>query len=178
MIDVDDLVEDPDFAQALTVYRRKYTVGAAYVTGLVTPNPWGAVQSGANADLIRMSDMAITDKYITVYSKFRFLAEGSTFNVNTGVEAKAITDIYGNQILPADALKFKADIIYWHGDPYEVFSIQDWTDYGTGFTSVTCRKISMGEAGLVQDGSYSVNYNVSGLNFTIATNSMYVGLPI
>lgn len=176
MIDVDDIVEDPDFAQPMVVYRRKYTIGPAYIIGLVKDAPWGSIQSGANKDLVRQSDLATTDQLITIYSKFRFLPEGATYNVNQAPEAKAVTDAYGNQILGSDVLKFKADIVMWHGDPYEVFMVQDWSDYGTGFTNVICRKISMGEAAIA-DG-VAVDYSVSGLNFTYAKNSQYVGLPV
>ena len=68
MIDVDDLVEDPDFAQPMTVYRRKYTTGANYIIGLVTPNPWGSIQSGANPELVRGSDFAVAGNLITIHT--------------------------------------------------------------------------------------------------------------
>ena len=174
MIDVDDLVEDPDFAQPMTIYRRQYMIGANYTVGVIQPEPWGAIQSGINKDLVRQSDYSSTDKFITVYTKFRFLPEGATFNVNQAPEAKAVTDIYGNQILPNGAVKYKADIVFWHGDPYEVFSIQDWTDYGAGFVSVACRKISMSETGLPQDGDYSSVQIMGALNYQYANNSSYI----
>ena len=174
MIDVDDIIEDPDFAQPMTVYRRQYTSGASYTVGVMSPNPWGAIQSGINKDLLRTSDYATTDKFITVYTKFPFLAEGSTFNVNQAPEAKAVTDIYGNQIVQAGSVKFKADIVFWHGDPYEVFAIQDWTDYGTGYVAVACRKISMSETGLPQDGDFTRIQVINALNFTYGVNSSYI----
>jgi hypothetical protein len=170
MIDVDDIVEDPDFAQAMTIYRRQYDAPL----GIINPKPWGSIQSGANKDLIRGSDFSSTDKLITVYSRFRFLPEGATFNLNSAPIGTAITDAFGNQILPTGYARFKADIVFWHGDPYEVFSIQDWSDYGQGYTAVVCNKITMGETGLPQDGDYTNIPQIPAMNFTLSQNSSYV----
>jgi len=148
MIDVDDIVSDPDFAEPIQVFRRQYTNGGAYDINAISPQPWAAVQSGVNKDLLRATDYAMTDKFITVYSQFNLYPEGATFNQDQSPEAMAETDAYGNQIFSSNPMKYKADIVFWHGDPYEVFSLQDWTDYGTGYVCAVCRKITMGEAGL------------------------------
>ena len=170
MIDIDDIIEDPDFAQPITIYRRQY--GAPL--GLITPQPWGSIQSGANKDLVRGSDFSVTDKFITVYARFRFLPEGATFNLNSAPLGLAVTDAYGNQVLPSDYVRFMADVVFWHGDPYEVFSLQDWTDYGVGYVAVVCRKITMGEAGLPQDGDYTNIPKIPAMNFTLYQNYGYV----
>lgn len=152
MIDMDDLIGDSDFFQGIVVYRRPQTIGSnGLVSGApvaIDPSPTGSVQSGANPDLLRTMDYAVTADVITVYTDFQLLQSGTTFGVAQNPTATATTDAYGNQILPDGAEAYQADIVFWHGDPYEVILVQDWSDYGAGFVEAVCAKISSAQAGL------------------------------
>lgn len=153
MIDIDDLMGDPDFGGVMTVYRRQRITGSngiATATPVpIDPAPWASIQSGANAELLRQSDYATAANVITVYTEFRLMESGSASGLdNLGPEGKATVDDYGNQILPPSATAFMADIVMYHGDPYEVFLVQDWSDYGQGFIEALCRKVTASEAAL------------------------------
>ena len=150
MIDMDDLVGDPDFFQPMTVYRREivYTNGKPSWTPIVwSPSPSASIQSGANPELLREQDRATTANMITVYTDFRLVCEGDTWGGTTDPEAVAETDAFGNEILP-NATQFKPDIVFYKGTPYEVFLVNDWTDYGAGFVTAIARQVSSASAGI------------------------------
>lgn len=152
MIDMDDLIGDEDFFQPMTVWRRRIAYDGngspEWVPILVAPAPSGSIQSGANPELLRQQDMASTANMITIYTGFRLLCEGDTDGAIIGPEAIAETDDYGNQITPNCPTQFKADIVMYHGSPYEVFLVNDWTDYGDGFVAAIARMVSSAQARL------------------------------
>lgn len=151
MIDMDDLVGDPDFFQPMTVYRRVVTMPAGlpvWTPTLVVPSPSASIQSGANPELLREADRATTGNLITIYTDFRLATEGDTSGYTQNPEAIATTDRWGNQSLPDGVTQTKADIVMYKGTPYEVFLVNDWTDYGAGFVCAIARQISSGQAGL------------------------------
>lgn len=152
MIDMDDLVGDDDFFQAMTVYRRAVSYNGSgapvWTPVLIAPSPLASIQSGANPETVRDQNLATTANMITVYTDFRLMSEGDTFGLTQNPEATATTDAFGNQILPYGVMTYKPDIIMYHGDPFEVFLVQDWTDYGAGFIQALARKISSAQSGL------------------------------
>ena len=151
MIDMDDLVGDPDFFQPMTVYRRliSYSAGQpVWTPTLIAPTPNASIQSGANPELLREADRATTANLITIYTDFRLACEGDTSGYVQNPEAIAATDRWGNQVLPAGAEQAKSDIVMYKGTPFEVFLVNDWTDYGNGFGCAIARQISSGQAGL------------------------------
>lgn len=152
MIDMDDLMGDPDFFQEIIVYRRQQNISdGGVVFGdpvQILPSPFGSIQSGANPELLRGTDYAVSSDMITVYTDFLLLESGTTSGQRQNATGTASTDAYGNQILPLGAGAFQADIVFWHGDPYEVFQVQDWADYGAGWIEAVCVKVSSAQAGL------------------------------
>lgn len=152
MIDMDDLLGDPDFFQPMTVYRRAVSYGTdgvpTWMPTLIDPTPSASIQSGANPELLRQTDLATTANLITIYTDFRLASEGDTSGYVQNPEATATTDSYGNQILPAGISHLKADIVMYKGSPYEVFLVNDWTDYGAGFVAAIARMVSSAQAGL------------------------------
>ena len=149
MIDMDDLVGDPDFFKPVSVYRRvvSYVDGQpVWTPTLVAPSPSASIQSGANPELLREADRATTANLITIYTDFRLAAEGDTSGYTQNPEATATVDRWGNQVLPVGAEQTKADIVMYHGTPFEVFLVNDWTDYGAGFVCAIARQISSGQA--------------------------------
>lgn len=152
MIDMDDLLGDDDFFQEMTVYRRQigYAGNGApqWTPELISPAPSASIQSGANPETVRDQNLATTAGLITIYTDFRLMSEGDTVGLTQNPEATATTDAYGNPILPPGVVQFKPDIVVYHGDPYEVFLVQDWTDYGAGFIQALARKVSSAQTAL------------------------------
>lgn len=149
---MDDLIGDDDFFQPMAVYRRAIQIGKdgkeATTPNQIVPSPSGSIQSGANPELLRLPDMATSANMITIYTDFRLLCEGDTFGYRQNPEALAQTDAFGNQITPFGSGKVKADIVVYHGTPFEVFLVQDWTDYGAGFIAAVARQISSAQAAI------------------------------
>lgn len=113
LLDVSEVLLDPDFADAFTVYRQSVTVGAngradraeaAFSTvGVVTPDMWSTLQrapEGSNAS-----------ETITVITPFR---------------------------LTSSVDGYDADEIVWNGKRYVVRAVGDCSRYGAGFVEASC----------------------------------------
>lgn len=152
MIDMDDLLGDSDFFQPMDVWRRAITFdnnGNPVDSGSwVAPRPLASLQSGANPELARLVDMTSTSNLITIYTSFSLYSEGDTLGAGEDPQGTVATDSYGNPILPPGFQQFRSDTVMYHGDPYQVFLVQDWTDYGSGFVAALARKITMGQASI------------------------------
>lgn len=113
MIDVSDLLLDPDFAQQLTVYTRSATVNQygenelTETTKIIT----ASVQAGDGEMLNRLPHGAQLRDWITVYSKYHFTTDGS-----------------GRY----------ADIVLWEGKRYNVQLLTDYSNWGDGYTMADC----------------------------------------
>lgn len=152
MIDLDDLIGDDMFFEPMTVWRRQVVYDAngkpSDLFAFVDPQPFGSVQSGANPDLVRGTDYATSAALITVYTAFRLYREGDMTGTAPTPDGQVPTDSYGNALIAAGAGEYRADVIMFHGDPYEVFLVNDWTDYGTGFVQAVAHKITASSAAL------------------------------
>lgn len=152
MIDLDDLIDDDDFFQTMTVWRRQKTYDANGLPvdnfSFIQPQPSGSIQSGANPELLRQADMATTADCVTVYSAFRLFSEGDTFGNPPRPDGLAQTDDLGNPITPSGATEYRPDVVMYKGNPYEVFLVNDWTDYGAGFVAAIAKRITTAAAQL------------------------------
>ena len=86
--------------------------------------------------------MATSADLITVYTAFSLFCEGDATNAPQNPQGAVQTDGFGNAITPARAVEYRADVIMHHGMPYEVFLVNDWTDYGAGFIAALARRIT------------------------------------
>jgi len=115
MIDVSELLLDPDFVEPSTivVLRRTSTVGTTgrNVLAETINNVIAVVQAGNGETLKRLPESAQLSDWITVYSKFVFTADG--------------TGQY-------------PDIVQWNGKRYSVQLKTDYSNWGEGYTRADC----------------------------------------
>lgn len=123
LLDVSDILLDPDVAETLTIQRRQANVGsngrASQTVTTITPAPVGSVQPQDAGDLERGSDQQKLPKKIEVITPFRLRSAGS--------------DGQGNEYQP--------DLIVWQGDSYQVDSVEPWTAYGAGWLVAKCSSV-------------------------------------
>jgi len=108
---------DPSFMDTITVVRRVQVLSnKGRVTTKETARTVAAVVVSATPDdLQRLPDYEMMEKAIRVTSP-QFRLQG------------IVMDELGNKTLP--------DQILWHGSMYVVHSLEDYSNYGRGFTSV------------------------------------------
>jgi galactose-6-phosphate isomerase len=112
-IDVTELLTDPDFADTFTLVRTAQSVDD-HGRSVFTETPYllvGVVQSASGRSLEYLPDMSRASGAIEVYCKFYM---------------QVASDGYA------------ADRVQWNGKTYIVTHIDDWTNYGSGFTRALC----------------------------------------
>lgn len=112
LLDVSDVLTDPDFADTFTVYREAVTVGdngrptrtetTFSAVGVVTPDMWSTLQ--------RAPEGSNVSEIITVITQFRLTSS-----------------VDGSD----------ADEIVWNGKRYVVIAVGDCTRYGAGFVEAS-----------------------------------------
>ncbi len=110
LLDVNDVITDPDFAQDFTVVRFVRTVSAQ---GLTIDSPglfatYGVILPLSGAQLAMLPEAERVGSYITVITPFKLVALSATT---------------------------APDHVQWHGQDYLIRSVNDWTDWGQGFVS-------------------------------------------
>jgi hypothetical protein len=114
LLDVSELLIDPDFTDPLTLIRRSSTVNSFGEQVLVeTPVLINAVvESGKQDVLLRMPDGTRLTDLITVYYQ---------------------------GVLESERPGGYADVILWRGNRYVVKDVpQQYSNYGAGFTQADC----------------------------------------
>lgn len=121
LIDVNELLADPDFSDTLTVTRREQTIGD-YGVAAFTETPvlgvLGSVQAVGKDLLTRVVDAGNPDDWIRIYTTFLFVTHDQA------------TGRYG-------------DVITWHGRQYQVVNTDDWTNWGGGYNKAMARLIPL-----------------------------------
>lgn len=112
LLDVSELLTDPDFADTVTVYRQAVTVSStgraskaetiSTIVAVVTPDKWATLQ--------RQAEGSNVSETITVITQFR------------------LTATVGDQ---------DADEIVWNGKRYVVIAVGDCSRYGAGFVEAS-----------------------------------------
>lgn len=118
LLDVSDIVTDPDFADRFSVIRRKETVddmGRASIGEQVFKKVLGVVTMGSPNDLERKDDYQNFTRSITVVT--RFAVQGAV----TG---------------------YQPDIIEWRGTRHLVKVCQPYPQFGRGFYQVECSSMA------------------------------------
>lgn len=115
LIDVSDLLRDPDFTNVVTLIRRTSTING-HGEHEMTESPCNIVASvqGINTeDLVRLPEGARLQDLITVYYRGELQAESK-----------------GGY----------ADIIVWQGHRYQVVTVDEsFMNFGAGFTRALCK---------------------------------------
>ena len=120
-LDVNDAF-DPSFWTDITVLRRGIQVdahGRGEVTETSMPTRAVVIAASPN-DLNRLPEAEIQQKTISVYAPFRFQG--------------AAVDSFGNEMHP--------DMILWNGGTFLVRLLDDFSNYGRGFTHAIATSIN------------------------------------
>jgi len=118
LLDVSEILLDPDFVDSLVCARNTQVVGddgLAVDTPTATPF-YGVVTNNTGDLLMRLAEGSRITGSITVHSQF-------------------------NLIAGADGID--ADIVTWNGRQYTVTNVGDWSRFGIGFTASNCELIPL-----------------------------------
>lgn len=122
LIDVNELLDDPDFCDPLSYDRRTQVVGtngrASFTTVAGTPIV-GSVQPGGDDVLTRVPNAANPAQWIRVYTAAILIPHDEAAGV------------YG-------------DVLNWNGRRYQVRTSDDWSPYGAGYSKVFAEQILEG----------------------------------
>lgn len=114
LLDVTEVLLDPDFCEELVVKRRTQVVDnrgiASYLEQIL--NPIGVVTQGNPASVQRAADYTV--------AKGNILVHAYAFVFQEPMEDGA------------------CDIVLWNGNNYMVRKSYDWSTYGVGFTAAEC----------------------------------------
>ena len=117
-IDVSELMFDEDFVESFSFVRTASAIDATGHALLTTSAPIagiGSVQPATTNELLRLADAERTKGAITIFS---------------------------NAPLSSGSPGFTADIVTWGGSTWTVVSVNDWSQWGAGFTRATCIKLA------------------------------------
>lgn len=118
LLDVSDILYDPDFADTLTLTRGVQTVGSNGRTTMAetTSTIIGVVTSNSGDILKRFPDLARVEGSVMVTTPTVLqIADGSTI----------------------------ADRLAWRGSDYTVTAVNDYSSYGAGFVIALCERIAV-----------------------------------
>lgn len=118
LLDVAEILLDPDFVDSLVCARMTQTVDD---NGVATDAPttapfWGVVTNNSGDLLMRMAEGSHVKGSITVHSQF---------------------------LLQAGSDGLDADVVTWNGRQYTVTNVGDWSRFGIGFTAANCELIPL-----------------------------------
>jgi len=115
LIDVSELLTDPDFTNTVTLIRRASTVNTHGENVMTeTQSTITAVVQGANTESLE--------------------------RVPEGARLSDLIDVYYKGQLTAESPSGYADIIVWGGKRYQVFEVvEDFMNFGAGFTKAVCK---------------------------------------
>jgi hypothetical protein len=118
LLDVSEILFDPDFADSLVCARNTQTVDdGGLATDTQTQTPFVGVVTNDQGDILRrFPEGSYVTGSIMVHSRFPLTAG------KDGIDA---------------------DQVMWKGDWYTVFNISDWTTYGAGFTAALCTPVKL-----------------------------------
>jgi galactose-6-phosphate isomerase len=117
LIDVSEILSDPDFVDDFNVIRNSRTVdmhGRTIDTDGVYLT-YGSVQPAKEVQLRQLPELERVGSFISVVTPFRLFA---------------LTDTTA------------PDQITWNGRSYRVKIVRDWTNYGQGFVEAICELTS------------------------------------
>lgn len=121
-IDVTELLSDPDFCDTFTVTRDVETVGTngrATIATTVFPSVVGVVTAGQGSMLKQFPELTRVEGAVMIHTTFELRAETAAS---------------------------KADRIEWRGNDYRVTMVNNWMNFGRGFTTAVANLIDLQEA--------------------------------
>lgn len=115
LIDVSELMLDPDFISSFNIVRRTPTVnsfGENSLAEVLIQNVKGSVQAVGKETAERLPEGINLKDFITIFTK-------------TPVRA--------------DAVNGYPDVIIWEGLRYQVYQVLPWSNFGAGWYMVDCQ---------------------------------------
>jgi galactose-6-phosphate isomerase len=131
LVNVSMALMSPMLSDTFAVIRRQQAVGTngrASFVATVIPNLGGVVYPSNKNDLERFPNLQVTAKTITVITRFALRSESET---QPG---------YGETGSPID---YAPDIVQWNGDSFLVSAVEDWSNFGPGFTFAICQSMDL-----------------------------------
>lgn len=128
LLDVSDLLSDPDLCEPLTIIRREQKINdlgrAVLLQTTISPAPYGSIQS---------KDTAIGGNQLERQPEGQYRA--------------AAFDVYTQFALRGPAVDgcgqdWQPDVIMFNGDPYVVTLINDYTHFGAGYVHAEIASMS------------------------------------
>ena len=116
LLDVTEVLLDPDFIDSMTYLRNAQVVGTNGVATITPPVPvpmYGVVTSRDGDTLTRGPDGEYNEDSITIHTMTRLIS-GEDDNT--------------------------ADIVMWDGKPYTVMHVNNYSHFGAGFVAADCDK--------------------------------------
>lgn len=115
LIDVSELLTDPDFTNTVTLIRRASSINAyGENTMTETSSSITAIVQGANTETLE--------------------------RVPEGARLSDLIDVYYKGQLHAESPSGYADVVVWGGKRYQVFQVvEDFMNFGAGFTKAVCK---------------------------------------
>lgn len=122
LLDVSDVITDPDFGERVTVQRRSAAAGSNGRPTVQTSSSTisAVVIPQSDLPLQRGPDQQSLPKLIQVHTTFRLRS--------------ASTD-------PQSGIEYQPDLIVWKGDSFQVNRVYDFSSFGAGFVSADCSSI-------------------------------------
>jgi len=123
LLDVTDVLFDPDFTDAFNIKRRTETVGTdgRVLVGTTTTASRGVVTMAGPNDLARLDD---------AQRMWRVISVVTAANLRGAVNG------------------YQPDVIQWRGDDFIVASIDNYPQFGRGFTQAICVGMDLVDAAL------------------------------
>ena len=113
LLDVTDLLTDPDFSSTFDILRSTETVDQHGIASRVeqTISLSGVIEAGSGQTIVMLDDGTRISDSLTLWCEFPLWAS------------------FENR---------PADIVLWKGQRYVVKSVEDWTNFGRGYVKATC----------------------------------------
>lgn len=121
LLDVTDVLFDPDFMDTMTVTRsaRSMSRGRTVLTPQIFDDVPCAITAATGDDLLNLPEGVRVEGTITVHTTFRLFSETE---------------------------ETKADVITFNGRDYVVTTLNDWSRYGSGFVQAYATLKNLQEA--------------------------------
>ncbi len=135
LLDVTEILNDPDFVDTFTVQRRSEVIGVngrSQQTVQTFSNVVGVVTAIGPSDLDRQDGYQTMRRSISIVTKFRIQGEA------TGIQP---------------------DIIVWRGDNFVVKSLEPYPQFGVGFVQVECTSMDQTDVPLLAPTPPALQFN-------------------
>lgn len=137
LLDVSDVLLDPDFTDIFAVRRRMETVnssGRSVVTERIFPNLIGVITAGSPSDLDRREDYQNMSRSLVIVCQFPL--RGETTN-------------------------YQPDIVVWKGSNYLVKHVDLYPQFGKGFYQAECSSMDKADRALDSEPQTGLAFNQS-----------------